>query len=153
MKRFSLVALTLLFFACAVPAARAQLLMRNDASYRIYGDRIRINVEDITNYSDQTTGRLRFMVWASKDPWDFYDRGRLIAFGLLPRLGPYQNLSDVHRTMDLNKPSTGWYYITVTLEERVRTESGTLRYVIRDKIEFDEQYYFWRPRLGWPFVN
>ena len=151
MKRFCLAACALLFLACAVPAARAQLLMRGDASYWVYRDRIRVNVEDITNYSDQTTGRLRFMVWASEDPWEYFDRGRLIAFGLLPKLLPFQNLSDVHRTMDLHKPHTGWYYITVTLEERVLTESGTMRWVIRDKIEFNEQQFFRRFSDSWYF--
>ena len=151
MKRFCLAAYALLFLACAVPAARAQLLMRGEASYLVYRDRSRVNVEDITNYTDQTTGRLRFMVWASENPWDYYDRGRLIAFVLLPRLLPYQNISDVHRTMGLNKPHTGWYYLTVTLEEQVRTESGTLRFVIRDRLEFNERQYLWRAGDGWPF--
>ena len=151
MKRFSLVAVALLFVACAVPTARAQVLMRGDASYLVLRDRIRVNVEEITNYSDKTTGQLALMVWASKDPWEFSDRGRLIGWASLPRLLPLQSHSDVHRTIAYQKPHTGWYYITVTLEERVRTESGTLRWATRDRIEFNERQYFWRAGDHWPF--
>lgn len=125
--------------------------MRGDASYRVYRDRIRVEVDDITNLGGQTTGRLRWMVWASEDPWDFFDPGHLIAFSLLPRLGPNQNFSNAHRTMGLHKPKTGWYYITVTLEERVRDQNGRMRWVIRDRVEFDDQQYFWRSPTGLPF--
>src|SRR5690348_5834337 len=125
MKRFCLSAIALLFVAWVAPSAQAQLVLRGDASYWVRGDRMRVNIEDITNYSDQTSGRLALMVWASKDPWESFDRGRLIGWTSIPRLLPNQNLSDVHRTITINRPSTGWYYITVTLEERVRTESGT----------------------------
>ena len=149
MKRIYLTALALLFIVCAVPAAQAQLLMRGDASYWVRGDRIRINIEDITNFSDETSGRLALMVWASEDPWETFDHGQLIAYSLLPKLLPNQNLSDVRRTMAFHKPRTGWYYITVTLQERVRTESGTLRWVIRDKIEFNEQQFFRRFSDSW----
>lgn len=150
MKRLGFAALTLLLLACAAPAVQAQVVLRGNASYRIYGDRVRVSVEDLTNLGATTTGRLRLMVWASEDPWEYFDPGNLIAFSLLPRLGPYQNYSDVRRTMSLHKPSTGWYYITVTLEERV-LQDGVYRWVIRDKVEFDDQAYFWRRPSGWPF--
>ncbi len=151
MKRFCIGTFALLFIFGTISAAQAQLLLRGDASYWVYGDRVRVNLEDITNYSDQTTGRLRLMVWASRDRWEYFDRGRLLGYGLLPRLLPGQNLSNVRRTMDLNEPRTGWYYITVTLEERVPTARGGWRWTIRDRVEFDQREYFWRAPEGWPF--
>ena len=143
--------LVVLFVAFTAIGARAQLVMRGDINYLTAGSHIHIEMDALTNFGDQTTDRVRFRLWASEDPWRFYDRGHLIAFGRLPRLRAHENISDVHRTVHLYRPSSGWYFVTLTLEERTIDESGQIHWEIRDAVEFDGQEYFSRDFDGWPF--
>ena len=143
MKRIR-IALIMGFLALAALAAPAQVVMRGDVHYWISNSRVRVDVEDITNFGDQTTDRLRFVVWASEDPWEYYDRGRVLAVVALPRLGAHRNFDDVGRTMRVHRPPTGWYYVTLGLMERKVDENGQVRWVVRDKVEFRGQHYFSR---------
>ena len=135
----------------AIVGAKAQVLMGGDVDYLIHGSRARVFVEDITNFGTETTGRLRFILWASEDRWQEFDRGRLIGFALLPRLTPGRDLDKVRRTLHFDRPPTGWYYLTLTLEERVLDTEGGAHWEIRDVVEFDGQHYFRRGWSPWPF--
>lgn len=131
--------------------AQAQVLLRGDVWYAIYGDRFRLEADAFSNYGDQTTERLRFRVWASEDRWETYERGRVIALGALPRLRAEQTRYDLHRTVRIHYPHTDWYYITVTVEERFFDELGKARWDIMDIVEFSGRRYlrdpddWWRP--------
>jgi hypothetical protein len=150
MKRTPVLPLALLLLF-TVAGARAQVLMSGDVYYVSQGSRISIFAEEITNVGAETTDRLRFRLWASKHHhWSQYNRGHLIAFTLLPRLFPYEVWHDVHPRIGLHRPSNGWYYVTLTLEERVVDARGT-HWEFRDVIAFDGQTYFRRDFVGWPF--
>jgi hypothetical protein len=151
MKRHSHVLLALLLVLGGAAGAHAQLVARGDVDLWFYGSRVRIDFEDLTNFSDAQTDRLRFRLWASEDPWRTYDRGELISIGALPRLQPNQNLSDFHRTVHVHRPDDpGWYYLTLTLEERTFDENGQKSWQIRDVVEFDGRRFF--RRFSWfPF--
>ena len=138
-----------LFLAAA--GAQAQVVMRGDVDFWTYGSRVRIEVEDITNLDDETTDKLRLVLWASEDPWEDYDRGRILALTALPRLGPNYNFDDVRRTTRLYRPPHGWYYVTLTLAERTVGEDGRVRWEIRDKVEFDGRYHFGPSSVPSPF--
>jgi hypothetical protein len=144
MKRVRLALFVGLLLAGTAIGAKAQVVMRGDVDYWTYGSRVRFEVDDITNLSDQPTDRLRLILWASEDPWEDFDRGRILGLAALPRLGPNQNLDDVHRTTHLYRIPSGWYYVTLTLAERTVDENGLVRWVIRDKVEFDDRRYFSR---------
>ncbi len=144
MKSFWIRTFLVLCLGLAVNAS-AQVVLRGDVDAWFYGSRVRIDVEDMTNLSDVTTDKLRFRLWASEDSWRTYDRGELIAFGSLPRLNARQNLNDFHRTLHVQRPDdSGWYYVTLTLEERTVDENGQTRWQIRDVVEFDGRRYFQR---------
>ena len=146
MKRTRVLLLALLVLFTAAGAS-AQLLMRGDINYATYGSRVRIDVEEIANFEAEKTDRVRFRLWASEHRWTEFRRGHLIAVAPLPRIGPHETLDDVHRRVHLNRPPSGWYYVTLVLEERVVDETGA-RWEIRDVVEFDDQQYF---RRNWPF--
>lgn len=128
--------------------------MRGDIFFDFFGSRAFIYIEDITNFDDRTTDRLRLRLWASKEPWSFDHPGRVLATTRLPRLGAGRDLDDVHKNTRLHHPSsTGWYHVALTLEERVVAEDGSRQWEVRDAVEFDGRVYFvdddWDP--FWPF--
>jgi hypothetical protein len=141
-----------ILFLIATNAGAAQVNMSGHVDYTTYGSRVRLFVEEINNLSDVTTDRLRLRLWASEDHWDPLDRGRLVAFLLLPRLYPYQHLHDVSHRVLLDIPPSGWYHVTLTLEERVIDETGK-HWELRDVVEFDGEHYFRRNFVGWPFPH
>jgi hypothetical protein len=151
MKRLKIVLLAGLLTLSAAFAGKAQVLMSGDVDFQVYGSRIRIFVEDITNLGDETTDRLRFRVWGTKDRDDHFSEGRIFAVGLIPRIFPHRDLDDVRRTLHLFRPSTGWYYVTLTLEERTFDEEGQVHWEVRDVVEFDGLHYFSRSRDYFPF--
>jgi hypothetical protein len=140
----------LLALFVTVFGAQAQVVMRGDVDFSIRRSRIRIDIDDLTNFNDVRTDRLRFRVWASEHHWTDYRPGHLIALGGLPRLQAHQNRHNVHNTVHLHYPDTDWYHITVTVEERVVSDSGTT-WEIRDAIEFDDQVWLADPDDFWPF--
>jgi hypothetical protein len=144
MKPVRLALFVSLLLAATAIGTQAQVVMRGDVNYWTYGSRVRFEVDDITNFSDQPTDRLRLVLWASEDPWEEFDRGRVIGLMALPRLNPRQNLDDVHRTTHLYRVPSGWYYVTLVLAERTVDENGQVRWLTRDKVEFDGQRYFSR---------
>ena len=147
MKRVRIALFVSLLLAAAAIGAKAQVLLRGDAAYWTYGSRVRIEVDDITNFNDEATDRLRLILWASEDHWENFDRGRILGLTALPRLSPHQNFDSVHRTTHLYRIPSGWYYVTLTLAERTVDENGQVRWVIRDKVEFDGRRYFGRSPL------
>jgi hypothetical protein len=81
-------------------------------------------------------------MWASEEDWQPDRKGRLITTGLLPRLKPSAELYGVDVSARLHYPPEGWYYVSMTLEERTFDESGARRWVIRDVVQSDYRYYF-----------
>ena len=138
------------WFLCTGGAAAAQVQMSGHVDYTTYGSRVRIYVEELNNLSDVTTDRLRLRLWASEDNWNQFDRGRLIAFALLPKLRPFETRHDLHPRVHLDIPPNGWYHVTLTVEERVVDEAGK-HWELRDVVEFDGEHYFRRNFVGWPF--
>lgn len=147
MKR-TRVFLFVLFFM-AIATAKAQLLMDGYVGYRIYGSRVRIDVEEINNFGTNKTDKIRFRLWASEHQWSPSQPGYLLAVAQLPRIPAHQDLDRVHRYVTLHRPPRDWYHITLVLEERVVDETGA-RFEIRDVVEFDGERYFGRP-LPFPF--
>ncbi len=141
-----------LVIASAV-GAQAQVLMDGHVGYRILGSGVTIYVEDIENLGNTTTDRLRLRLWVSDHHWSGPEAAQPIAVASLPRLRPQRDLDDVHRTVNLHRPSTDWYYVTLTLEERVVEPDGSKHWEIRDAVEFDGQRYFVRHTFNpfWPF--
>lgn len=150
MKRISLASLLGLLLLAVAPA-RAQVALLGDVDLWFYGSRVRIDFEELANFNDVATDKLRVRLWASEDHWETWDRGEVIAIGNIPRLQPDRVRHDFHRTLHVHRPNdSDWYYLTLTLEERTFDESGTKRWEIRDVIEFDGRKYF--RRSGWsPF--
>jgi hypothetical protein len=139
MKRLFLLSLVGLMM-CGGSAARAQVLMRGDIDYATSGSRIRIFIEDITNFGSETTDRLRLRMFASRHHWQPTRPGRLIAFSLFPRLLPLEDREDILLSRPFRRPPSDWYYVTLTLEERTFDESGQVRWEIRDAVSFGQQY-------------
>ena len=149
-KTVSLLALAAAWLVWAEAAPAAQVQMSGHVDYVTAGSRVRLYVEELNNWSDVTTDRLRLRLWASDDEWNEFDRGRLIAFALLPRLRPFETRHDLHPRVHLNIPPNGWYHVTLTVEERVVDETGK-HWELRDVVEFDGEHYFRRNFVGWPF--
>jgi len=120
----------------------AQVLMRGDIRYDVFGSSVFIYVEDIINFGDATTERLRLKLWASDDPWTEEHPGRVLAVTRLPKLRAHRDFDHVSRYVHLNRPPTGWYHVTLTLEERVFAEDGTFHWELRDVVKFDGRDYF-----------
>lgn len=116
--------------------------------YETYGSRMLIFIEELQNYSDVATDRLRLRLWASEDRWRPTRRGRMLAFSLLPRLLPFEDRDFIELDRPWRRPPSGWYYVTITVEERVIDEGGNRTWEIRDAIEFDDRHYF--RRSVWP---
>ena len=133
-------------------SAKAQVLMSGDVDFDVFGSRIRIFIENISNLGDETTDRLRLRVWGTKDRDDHFSEGRILAVGLIPRVRPHDTFHDLRRTLHVFRPPSGWYFVTVALEERTFDEEGQVHWDPRDAVEFDGQYYFSRSgRSYFPF--
>jgi hypothetical protein len=133
--------------------ADAQILMRGDIDYFLSGRHIRVEIDDITNFNETPTDRLRLRVYAVEedDNWSVSRPGRPIAVRALPSLDANENRSHIRRTDHIRIPSTGWYYIVIALEERATDEFGQKIWEIRDAVEFDDLHFFRRPWDFWPF--
>jgi hypothetical protein len=152
MKRISLASLFGLLLLAVIPV-RAQVALLGDVDLRFYGSRARIDFDELANFGDVATEKLRVRLWASEDHWETWDRGEVIAIGAIPRLQPDRVRHDFHRTLHVHRPDdSGWYYLTLTLEERTFDESGKKSWEIQDIIEFDGRKYFHRSsRFPLPF--
>jgi hypothetical protein len=136
----------------AAGAAQAQVVMRGDVGIRLDDNRARVWVEDITNFGGVDTDRLRFRLWASEDEWrDGGDR-ELLSVMPVGRLRAHENRSEIRRKGPLWEPDSGWYYVTLVLEERSADQTGAVRWVPRDRVEFDGRFYISkRFNPFWPF--
>lgn len=142
MKRLFPLLLVAVLLGSSAPA-RAEVLMRGHLDYATSPSRIKIYIEDITNFGTETTGRLRLRMFASEDHWREDRPGRLIAFSLFPRLYPGEDREDIVFSRPLRRPSDdGWYYVTLVLEERTFDEEGHAHWVIQDVVSFGEDYFY-----------
>jgi len=126
----------------------AEVRMNGYIDYQPAGSRMLIFIKELQNYSDETTDRLRLRMWASEHHWRANRRGRMIAFSLLPRLFPFEDQHDIDLNRPWRRPPNGWYYVTLTVEERTVDEGGNVKWVFRDIVEFDDRHYFRRD--VWP---
>jgi hypothetical protein len=136
-------AFSLLLLAFAVINVKAaDVVIRNDVDFALHSSRVTVWIEDLTNFSDERSGRLRWRLWASEDRWDPEVKGHLLSLATLRPLGAHTNREDVRRTRHLRRPhDSDDYYVTLTLEERVRDEDGNSHWEIRDTVEFDDRVY------------
>jgi len=117
--------------------------MRGHLDYATSPSRIRIYIEDITNFGTEITGRLRLRMFASKEHWRADHPGRLIAFSLFPRLYPGEDREDIVLSRPLRRPSDDdWYYVTLILEERVFDANGHAYWLIHDVVSFGQDYLY-----------
>ena len=142
MKRLPFFLLLALLLGSVAPA-RAQVLMRGHLDYSTSPSRIKIYIEDITNFGTETTGRLRLRMFASKDHWREDRPGRLLAFSLFPKLLPGEDREDIVLSRPLHRPSDDdWYYVTLILEERLFDDAGHAYWVIQDIVPFGQDYIY-----------
>jgi hypothetical protein len=106
----------------------------------MFGSRLNVFLEEVDNLNDAVTGRLRLRVWAKEDHWNQSDRWHLLGTTTaLPRVRANRSRSNLWCSMPLRRPDTGWYYVTVALEERVVDAAGIARWAIRDLRESDDR--------------
>ncbi len=140
MKRFRL-PLLLSVLVASLGGASAQVLIRGDADYRV-GSRLRVETDYLVNYESNKTGLLRFRMWATEDYFG-HRNGDIHVMGIriVAPLQAGQRRANVRRTMHLSKPDPGWWFVTLTLEERVIDAGGKRRWEIRDVFQFDEAFF------------
>ena len=145
--------LLLLGLVLGLNAAEAQIYF-GDAELRLNYSRARIELEDLQNFGTNTTGQLRVVLYATEDEWDDTHHREAVAYFPLPRLEPGQLRRHLRKTVRVHRPDDGgWYWLTLTVQERALDEHGRYRWFIRDHIEFDHRFYFaprWR-HIFWPF--
>jgi hypothetical protein len=150
MKRTYVLSLFCLLVCAGMPVARgAEIFMDGHIDFAVSGSRMHIFIEDITNFSDTRTDRLRIRMWASEDRWHPDRKGRLLTFTRIARLGPFGDFDDVNLSRPWHRPPPDLYYVTITLEERTFNEEGVAEWVIRDAVEFNDRFYF--SDWDWPF--
>jgi hypothetical protein len=134
-------------------SARAQVLMDGYIGYQFFDSSVNIYVEDVTNFGDVTTDRLRLRLWASEHSWSEEHPGRVLATTRLQKIKSHRDLDHVRRNTHLDRPSTDWYHVTLTLEERVVAEDGAHHWEIRDVVKFEGEDYIREHSFNplWPF--
>lgn len=149
MKRLML----LLVLTLGLGAARAQIYLNDAELLWLNNTRARIELEGLRNFGTNATGKLRAVLFVTEDQWDDTLHRRVIGGYALARLKPGQFRSHLRKTVHLNRPPGGWYWLTVAVQERALDEDGKYRWFTRDHIEFDDRVYFApRPRdIFWPF--
>ncbi len=148
MKGFKVLLIGLLF-AITASSAHALVLLNGDISFYRYGERGRVRIDRLVNFEEVKTGRMRVRIWATEDEyWDDSHRHNVGQFFLNPvqAASTYHN---IRRTVRLRNPSTGWYYVTLTLEERVVETGGTVTWRLRDTVELDDPVFFVRKPRWW----
>ena len=141
-----------LLFATTL-GARAQVVMRGYIGFDIFRSDVVIYVENIANFGDTTTDRLRLRLWASDDHWTPQHPGRVLAVARVQKLKAGRDHDYVDREAHFSRPDTGWYRVALTLEERVIAEDGTQTWELRDAVEFYGEYFFREHTFNpfWPF--
>lgn len=136
--------------ALAVHSASAQVIMRGDVDVWTTHSRLRIFTERIENQSDTPTDLLRFRVWATDRPWGLPGDKHSLGVVVIGKLGAEQGRWDVRRSTRMSWPDPGWWFVTLTLEERsIDPQTGRKIWNIRDVVEFDEDYFGWRGPFWW----
>jgi hypothetical protein len=116
--RLTTLALALVLF-CFTTAAQPIDLAGNVSWFKS-GSRIRIRAAQVINTTEFTTGQLRLQVWATTEPYDGTNDivGYVVGTALLPRLKPGAQLTDISKSVAFRRPPAGYYYTTLTLEEK-----------------------------------
>lgn len=123
--------------------ARAQVLMRGDADWWTWGDRLYMEVDRITNFDDTPTDELRLRLVATLNRWQEWREGFTLGQRAIRPLDANENRVGVRRKAKFHLPDHGdWYYVTLVLEKRVTGGRGPTAWDPVDAIEFDGQYWF-----------
>jgi hypothetical protein len=105
-----------------VGSAHAQDLdLIGNAGWSKSGARIRIYADQIHNYRETgTSGALRLQIWATTDPYDVTNNitGYVIGTANLRSLVAGGDHFDVVRNVRYRRPPPGYYFTTITLEEK-----------------------------------
>jgi hypothetical protein len=143
----------LLLLVATLPVVQAQVRF-DDAEVWVNRSRARIELEDLENFGTNTTGKLRVVLYGTEDDWDDTSHREAIAYFPVSKLRAGEWRSRLRKTVRVHRPDDwGWYWLTLTVQERVRDENGRYRWIIRDFVEFDSRIYF-PPRardIFWPF--
>lgn len=142
----------LLILALGLATARAQIYL-DDAELWLSRTRARLQLEDLQNFGTNVTGQLRVVLYATEEEWHDTHHRKAVASFAVARLQPGEIRHRIRKTVRLSRPHWGWYWLTVTVQERALDETGKYRWFTRDHLEFDDPVYF-APRLHqffWPF--
>jgi hypothetical protein len=122
------------------------------AEFRQRGRRVRLHGYNITNNEEFRTGRLRMRLWATDVPWDSTDFGYILGrTPMLRSLPPNSYYDHISRRVRFRRPPSGYYYLTMSLEERLLNDFGNYEWFIVDHIEFNGLYYFYQYTVVLPF--
>ena len=134
--------LLLMVFAGFLTSARAQVLLRGDADWWTWDDRVYMEVDHVTNFNDTPTGELRLRLVATLNSYRDWRTGFTLGRREIKPLDANENRTGVRRKARLHLPDRhDYYYVTLVLEERVANDDGTSSWQARDAIEFDGQYW------------
>jgi hypothetical protein len=141
MKRLCLVVLLALVTGLCM-TARAQVLMRGDADWWTFDDRLYMEVDHITNFDDTPTGELRLRLVATLNRWRDWREGFTLGRRAIRPLDANENRVGIRRKAKLHLPDRrDWYYVTLVLEKRIADGRGPAVWEPLDAIEFDGQYW------------
>ncbi len=118
----------LLFLILATLAQAQGLDLLGNVAWLQNKSRIRIEAGVIRNDSGVTSGLLRLQIWATTEPYNEVDdiTGYVIGSATLPRLRNGDERRDVVKRVRYRRPPAGYYYTTITLEEK----RGTTWYIV-----------------------
>lgn len=166
MKRLPLLAFTIFAFvsAQAQSVTPGFVYMRGDADLGISDSRVRVDVDVVENLSTNKSELLRFRVWVTENRFGENGDMHILGIGVIRRMNPARIELDekglpiydtngvpvinsrrrinVHKDFHLSRPDPGLWFVTLTLEERVKVPGEKPRWVIRDV------YGFGRERFG-----
>ena len=150
MTRTSVLLFVLITLGCAAVArAEVRILGNADVSFSQIEPEVSIRLKFLSNRGTETTERLRVLVWASDDRWHHTSDRKVVAVATLPKLKPERTVARLGRRVKVHGRE-GWYYITLTLQERVFDEEGQARWITHQVIELDDIRYI-RTRDRFPF--
>lgn len=138
MKLFSLKLFLLVALTCVVTARAQNLDLSGNTGWAKSGSRLRIHAAQIHNGRESgTSGSLRLQIWATEEPYDGVSDlvGFVIGTANLRPLAAGGDYFNVSKRVGYHRPPPGYYFTTITLEERYSDGS----WLIIDSESFEGQ--------------